>query len=63
MSKLKEFWDYTSYDLQDVKKQKEVFSRMLDRLETDGHCRRVFHTLAFVLFRDDFGLEEEASYD
>jgi hypothetical protein len=36
---------------------------MLDRLETDGHCRRVFHTLAFVLFRDDFGLEEEASYD
>lgn len=37
----------------DVEKQKQIFKRMLERLETDGHCRGVFHKLAFVLFLDD----------
>jgi hypothetical protein len=51
---VKEFYDYDSDDLRDVTKQKELFERMLRRLESDGHCRRVFHTLGFVLFGDEF---------
>jgi hypothetical protein len=51
-----EWFNYTEEDLKDTAKCKEVFKHMLDRLETDGHCRHVFHRLAYALFNDDMGL-------
>jgi hypothetical protein len=54
---MKEWFEYTSEDLKDLEKAKEVFKRMLQRLEADGHCREVFHRLAEELFSDS--LEED----
>ena len=45
--------NYSLDDLQDTTKQKEVFREMLRRLENEGRCHYVFHTLARVLFDDD----------
>ena len=53
MNEKKEWFDYNKEDLKDVEKCKEVFARMLRVLENDGHCRGVFHLLAFELFNDD----------
>jgi len=48
-------WFY--YSLQELKeseeKQREVFTQMLRKLEVNGHCRHVFHRLAFVIFKDE----------
>lgn len=52
---MKEWFDYNAEDLRDTEKCKEVFQRMLQRLETDGHCREVFHKLTFALFCDSLG--------
>jgi hypothetical protein len=50
----KEWFDYDTQELLDSpKKREEVFAHMLRRLETDGHCRTVYHSLALALFGDD----------
>lgn len=51
--KNKEWFNYTIEDLADKERQAEVFRHMLRRLEDDGHCRYVFHSLAHVLFQDE----------
>lgn len=52
-TQLVEWFDYTVKDLENEEKRKQVFKRMLDRLESEDLCRKVFHNLAFVLFKDD----------
>lgn len=50
----REWFDWTEEEIErDKAKQAALFKRMIQRLETDGHCRYVFHRLAFVLFGDD----------
>lgn len=52
----KEWFDATHDELfHDKEKQKLVFERMLRILENDGHCRSVFHKLAWALFQDEMG--------